>query len=55
MIKQMAWNIFKNTGNIDTFMEFVQLKNIEEKMIGETNGDSKDKGNYNIGEQYGRL
>ena len=21
MIKQIAWNTFKNTGNIDTFME----------------------------------
>ena len=29
MIKEMAWNTFKNTGNIDTFMELRQLENYE--------------------------
>ena len=32
MIKQMAWNIFKNTGNIDTFLELKNIKEIEENM-----------------------
>ncbi len=30
MIKQLAWNTFKNTGDINTFMEFVQFKNVEQ-------------------------
>lgn len=30
MIKNMAWNMFKNTGNIDTFLEFKQIQNIEQ-------------------------
>ena len=25
MFKQIAWNTFKKTGNINTFMEFKQL------------------------------
>lgn len=27
-IKNLAWNTFKQTGNIDTFMELVQVDNI---------------------------
>ena len=48
MIKQMAWNTFKNTGNIDTFLELVQVKDIEEKITGEIDGNSKNKRDYNI-------
>ena len=29
MIRQIAWNTFKNTGNIDTFLEFKQVQDIE--------------------------
>ena len=29
MIKNIAWNVFKNTGNIDTFLEFKQIRDIE--------------------------
>lgn len=25
MLKQIAWNTFKNTGNIDTMMELIQV------------------------------
>lgn len=58
MIKQMAWNTFKNTGNINTFMELVELENIEKNLnnglknnctkVNEY-GDNKDKGNNIIG------
>lgn len=34
MIKQLAWNTFKQTGNIKTYLEFKEFKNIEEKMKG---------------------
>lgn len=27
--KNLAWNTFKQTGNIDTFMELIQVENIE--------------------------
>ena len=30
MVKQIAWNTFKNTGNIDAFLEYKQVQNIEE-------------------------
>ena len=26
MIKQLAWNTFKNTGNIDTYLELIESK-----------------------------
>ena len=31
MIKKIAWNIFKNTGDINTFLELKQIQDIEEK------------------------
>ncbi len=43
MIKQMAWNTFKQTGSIDTFLEFIQVKDIEEKIIGELNGNNQNQ------------
>ena len=33
MIKKIAWNTFKNTGNIDTFFELKQLEELENMII----------------------
>ena len=46
MFKQIAWNTFKKTGNINTFMEFKQLRDLEKKIEEEKNGNNKDKRNY---------
>lgn len=57
MIKQMAWNTFKNTGSIDSYLELVQLENIE-KNINQSKdgvikvdkyGNIQDQGDNNIG------
>ena len=32
MIKQIAWNTFKNTGDINTYLELKQIENIEDKI-----------------------
>ena len=60
MIKNIAWNVFKNTGNINTFLELKQLENMENnKMINgneipsviqkvEQNGNDKDQWNNNF-------
>lgn len=49
MIKQLAWNMFKSTGNIDTFMELKQIENIEKNINSiqkvELDGNSKNEGN----------
>ena len=29
MIKKLAWNTFKNTGNINTFLELMKVENVE--------------------------
>lgn len=57
MIKQMAWNTFKNTGDINTYLELVEVKNIEKNMVeaDKQNGNIKDKGNSNSRTQYERL
>ena len=46
MISKMAWNAFKKTGNVNTFLEFIETKNIEENLSEEQNGNSKDESNY---------
>lgn len=32
MIKEIAWNTFKNTGSIDSYLELTKLQNIEKEM-----------------------
>lgn len=33
MIKKIAWDAFKNTGDINSFLEFKQIENIENNII----------------------
>lgn len=42
-MKDLAWNTFKQTGNIHTFMEFMEMQNIEKNLI---NQDQSIKQNY---------
>ena len=46
MIKDIAWNMFKSTGNVDTFLEMKQIENIQNNLANvqkvETNGNSKN-------------
>ncbi len=39
MIKKIAWEAFKNTGDINTYLELKQIENIEGKI---------DKNDFNI-------
>lgn len=43
MIKNIAWNTFKKTGNINSYLEFKELKNIEENMKVAADETSKSK------------
>ena len=52
MIKQLAWNTFKNTGNIDTLMEILEVKNIEKNLKVTEYGSIENKRDNNIREQY---
>ena len=36
MIKKIAWETFKNTGDINTFMELKQIEEIEKEIQGHT-------------------
>ena len=33
MIKKIAWDTFKNTGDINSFLEFKQIENIENDIL----------------------
>ncbi len=48
MIKQIAWNIFKNTGDINAYLEFIEVRNIEEKMKVNIDEAGKSKRNSYI-------
>lgn len=48
MIKKLAWNTFKNTGDINAFVELKQIEEIEKNILkAEENGDYKNEGNSN--------
>lgn len=51
-IKNMAWNMFKTTGNVDTFLELKQIENIQDNISNfkkvEQNEAYKNQGNNNI-------
>ena len=56
MIKQIAWNTFKNTGDINTFLELIEVENVENDMMkAEQYGDIQYKRDNNSREQYERL
>ena len=42
----MAWNAFKKTGDINTYLEFREIKNIENKIKGNSNEANKGKWNH---------
>ena len=49
MIKKIAWETFKNTGNVNTFLELKQIQNIETQIQGmqqqmeEQNGNNQNE------------
>ena len=56
MLKKLAWNTFKNTGNINTFLELMEVENVERDLQKnalnnqinyekDIYGNNKDKGN----------
>ena len=52
MIKKIAWNMFKTTGNVDTFLELKQIENIQNNLANSEqkvniNGNNKNEGNNN--------
>ena len=47
MISKLAWNEFTKTGDINTFLEYIETKNIEENVTEGKNGNNKDE-SYSI-------
>ena len=42
MIKKLAWNTFKNTGNINTFLELVEIESLEKKLSSDNSNNIND-------------
>ena len=48
MIKKIAWNTFKKTGDINTFLELKQIQDIEERLQKvEQDGNNENERNNN--------
>lgn len=52
MLKKLAWNTFKNTGDINTYIEFSKVIDIEKQLEMEQKeyGDFENKRNNNCRE-----
>ena len=51
MIKNIAWNMFKNTGDLNTFLELKEIQNVEEQLQiqkVEQDGNNKNEWYNNI-------
>ena len=48
MITQIAWNTFKCTGNIDTFLEYKQIQNVEENIKVKEYGNSQNNSRSDV-------
>lgn len=48
MLKNIAWNAFKKTGDINSYLEFNEVRNIEENMKETADEKSKSKWNNNF-------
>ena len=46
MIKQMAWNTFKKTGSIDSYLELVELENVEKDILKTEILDKTEKNGF---------
>lgn len=49
MINKFAWDVFKNTGSIDTFLELKNIEEIQKNMKVDDNENSQDKWDSNFG------
>ena len=51
MIKKIAWNTFKNTGDVNTFLELKQLQDMQAQMqqqMEAQNGNNQNEWYNNI-------
>ena len=48
MIKKIAWDAFKNTGDINTFLEYKQIQNLEKGIQNIDNGVQETQKNTDL-------
>ena len=53
MIKKIAWNTFKNTGDVNTYLELKQIQNIEEQIQSNGQNDMIQNMQQQMEEQNG--
>ncbi len=53
MIKKIAWNTFKNTGDVNTFLELKQIQDIEQQIQIQMENETIQKMQQQLEEQNG--
>ena len=48
MINDLVWNVFKNTGSIDAFMELKNIEEIQKNIKVDENENNQGKWDYNF-------
>lgn len=51
MIKKIAWDAFKNTGDINTFLEYKQIQNLEKGIQNIDNGVQETQKSTDLNKQ----
>ena len=51
MIKKIAWDTFKNTGDINTFLEYKEIENLEKGIQNTDNGTQETQEIIDLNEQ----
>ena len=49
MINNLAWNVFKNTGDINTYLELRNIEKLQENIGIDVNENDKSKWDNNFG------
>ena len=48
MINKLAWNVFKNTGSIDAFIELKNIEEIQKNIKVDVNENNQSEWNNNF-------
>ncbi len=49
MINKLVWDVFRNTGSIDAFLELKNIEEIQKNMKVDENENNQNKWNSNFG------
>ena len=43
MLENLTWNLFEKTGSVEVYLEYINIKNCNERMTDENKNQSKNE------------